>query len=49
LNKNDSEHLCRALPRLLRPFRSFRRVHLIRDGVPSHISSANASFLRSYG
>jgi hypothetical protein len=49
LDKNDSEHLCRALPRLLRPFRSFRRVHLIWDGGPSHISSATASCLRSYG
>ena len=49
LDKNDSEQLCRALPRLLRPFRSFRRVHLIWDGGPSHISSATASFLRSYG
>lgn len=49
LDKNDSEHLCQALPRLLKPFRSFRRVHLIWDSGPSHISSATASFLRSYG
>jgi len=49
LDKSDSGQLCRALPRLLRPFRSFRRVHLIWEGGPSHISSATASFLRSYG
>jgi len=50
LDKNDSEHLCRALPKLLQPFHSFRRVHLIWDGGPSHISAATASFLRSrYG
>lgn len=50
LDKNDSEHLCRALPALLRPFHSFRRVHLVWDGGPSHTSAATTSFLRSrYG
>lgn len=50
LDKNDSEHLCQALPALLRPFHSFRRVHLIWDGGPSHTSAATTSFLRSrYG
>ena len=49
LDKNDSEHLCRALPQLLRPFRPFRRVYLIWDGGPSHISAATAAVLRSYG
>jgi len=49
LDKNDSEHLCRALPRLLQPFRSFRRVHLIWDGGPSHISATTAACLQSYG
>lgn len=48
LDKNDSEHLCRALPKLLRPFQTFRRAHLIWDGGPSHISSATAAVLRSY-
>jgi DDE superfamily endonuclease/Homeodomain-like domain len=48
LDKNDSEHLCRALPKLLQPFHSFRRVHLIWDGGPSHISAATLSFLKSY-
>lgn len=49
LDKNDSEHLCRALPKLLRPFRQFRRVHLIWDGGPSHMSAATAAYLQSYG
>ena len=50
LDKNDSEHLCKALPALLQPFYSFRRVHLIWDGGPSHASAATASFLKSrYG
>lgn len=48
LDKNDSEHLCRALPKLLQPFRKFRRAHLIWDGGPSHISAATAAVLRSY-
>src|SRR5512147_243569 len=47
LEKNDSEHLCRSLPALLQPFHSFKRVHLIWDGGPSHISAATQSFLRS--
>ena len=49
LEKNDSEHLCRALPKLLAPFRKWRRVHLIWDGGPSHASAAPQTFLRSYG
>ena len=49
LDKNDSEHLCRALPQLLKPFRKWRRVHLIWDGGPSHASESTQSFLRSYG
>lgn len=48
LDKNDSEHLCRALPKLLRPYRQFRRVHLIWDGGPSHISATTQAVLRSY-
>lgn len=49
LDKNDSEHLCRALPKLLAPFGQWRRVHLIWDGGPSHVSGATQTFLRSYG
>ena len=37
----------KALPALLQPFYSFRRVHLIWDGGPSHASAATASFLKS--
>lgn len=48
LEQNDSEHLCRALPKLLAPFRKWRRVHLIWDGGPSHASSATRTFLRAY-
>ncbi len=48
LDKNDSEHLCQALPQLLQPFQPFRRVHLIWDGGPSHLSAATAALLRSY-
>ena len=50
LDKNDSVHLCKALPSLLQPFYSCKRVHLIWDGGPSHTATATASFLRSrYG
>jgi transposase len=49
LEQNDSEHLCRALPKLLAPFRKWRRVHLIWDGGPSHASIATQTFLRAYG
>ncbi len=49
LEKNDSEHLCRALPHLLATFRRYRRVHLIWDGGPSHTSAATRAFLHSYG
>lgn len=50
LEKNDSEHLCKSLPALLQPFHSFKRVHLIWDGGPSHASAATNAFLKSrYG
>lgn len=49
LDKNDSEHLCRALPSLLAPLRRWRRVHLIWDGGPSHAAAATQTFLRTYG
>ncbi len=49
LEQNDSEHLCRALPKLLAPLRKWRRVHLIWDGGPSHASGPTRTFLRSYG
>lgn len=50
LEKNDSKHLCKSLPALLRPYHSFNRVHLIWDGGPSHASATTNSFLKSrYG
>jgi hypothetical protein len=50
LDKNDSVHLCKALPSLLQPFYSCKRAHLIWDGGTSHTATAAASFLRSrYG
>ncbi len=48
LDKNDSEHLCRVLPQSLRPFRKWRRVHLIWDGGPSHTAESTRAFLRLY-
>ena len=48
LDQNDSEHFCRALPSLLQPFHSFRRIHLICDGGPSHAAAATQSFLQSH-
>jgi len=48
LDQNDSKHFCLALPRLLQPFHSFRRIHLICDGGPSHTAAATQSFLQSH-
>ncbi len=48
LDKNDSVLLCKALPSLLQPFHSCKRVHLIWDGSPSHTAAATTSFLRSH-
>ncbi len=48
LDQNDSEHFCRALPRLLQPFHSCRRIHLICDGGWSHTAAATQSFLHSH-
>ena len=48
LERNDSEHLCPVLPDLLKPYRKMRRVHLIWDGGPSHISAATQSFIHHY-
>ena len=47
LDKNDSEHLCRALPACYNRFTPFDVFTLIWDGGPSHISAATLSFLRS--
>jgi len=48
LPANDSQHLCRVLPGLLRQHRRARRIHLIWDGGPSHTSAETRQFLRAY-
>jgi len=48
LAANDSQHLCRVLPGLFRQHRRARRIHLIWDGGPSHISAETREFLRAY-
>ena len=48
LDCNDSQHLCLALPALLQPFHSFRRIHLIWDNGPSHIAASTLEFLREH-
>jgi hypothetical protein len=49
LEKNDSEHLCVALTQLLAKFRrKTRKIHLIWDNGPSHVSDYTRQFLRGY-
>jgi hypothetical protein len=48
LDKNDSVHLCPALGQFLGRFKGARKIHLIWDGGPSHISDYTHRFLRSY-
>lgn len=48
LEKNDSEHLCWVLPKLFRYHRSARRIHLIWDNGPSHISGDTRELLNAY-
>jgi len=48
LPANDSQHLCGVLPEWLSEHRQARRVHLIWDGGPSHISAATHQFLQGY-
>lgn len=49
LDKNDSEHLSQVLPVLLEEWAEAKRIHLIWDGGPSHVSQATQRLLRSYG
>jgi len=49
LNAEFQERASRVLPELLAPFRQWRRVPLIWDGGPGHISATTRAFLRSYG
>jgi hypothetical protein len=48
LPANDSYQLCRVLPRFFYKYREARRIHLIWDGGPSHISEYTQEFLRLY-
>lgn len=48
LPKNDSVYLCRALRELFYQHRQRKRIHLIWDNGPSHISDYTAQFLRNY-
>jgi DDE superfamily endonuclease len=48
LAANDSYHLCDVLPGLFSQYRTARRIHLIWDGGPSHVSAKTRQFLRSY-
>jgi hypothetical protein len=48
LERNDSEHLCKALESLFHLFRRARKIHLIWDNGSSHISHETAQFLESY-
>lgn len=48
LDANDSDHLCPILKELFKRHRRARRVHLIWDNGPSHISETTQTFLRAY-
>ncbi len=48
LDANDSEHLCPILAELFESYRQVRRLHLIWDNGPSHISETTCRFLRDY-
>jgi hypothetical protein len=48
LDTNDSEHLCPILADLFKTYRQSRRLHLILDNGPSHISETTRDFLRDY-
>lgn len=48
LDANDSEHLCPVLAELFRTYRHTRRLHLILDNGPSHVSETTRDFLRDY-
>ena len=48
LDANDSAHLCPVLEQVFRQHRAARRLHLIWDNGPSHISHATRAFLKDY-
>lgn len=48
LDANDSAHLCSVLEQVFRQHRAARRLHLIWDNGPSHISHETRAFLTDY-
>lgn len=48
LDRNDSEHLRRVLPEILKPYRKARRIHWIWDGGPSHTAEDTLALLHTY-
>ena len=48
LDANDSEHLCPLLVELFKRYRGMRRLHLVWDNGPSHVSATTCSLLRDY-
>lgn len=48
LDKNDSVHLCPALGQLFGKFKHARKIHLIWDNGPSHVSDYTHRFLQDY-
>lgn len=48
LDKNDSEHLCPVLEELFEELKGVRRIHLIWDGGPSHMSQETQRFLDAH-
>jgi hypothetical protein len=48
LERNDSPCLVHALPSFLRPYRTWRRVHLIWDEGPSHTARLTREALRAW-
>ena len=48
LPRNDSQHLCPILEQVCHHHRRARRLHLIWDNGPSHISTETQGFLRDY-
>lgn len=48
LDCNDSAHLCPVLEQIFKRYRRARRLHLLWDNGPSHISYETRAFLKDY-
>jgi hypothetical protein len=48
LDANDSEHLCPVLSEVFKSHRRAKRLHLIWDNGPSHVSETTRNFLHDY-